>query len=639
MESKQKPVKILLIFLCLVIIPWHLPAFDFSLRLKPFASFPTGDGSIDPLGNEMYSTGGGVDAGFEIDLSTIWPNPLGIGYTLGAEGAVMINPLLNESSSNVNFYSFGGAVGLYYFPLSRLLIRADAAYGVYQAAISNNSETSSSVPGLFLRYGGEVGFRFTPNFLIAANAGWREYQTETGLLNSGIYTGVTAQFTINAGRMSEGVNATLEQFGSVYPGFMQVYQNNSIGNLVIRNNENAEIRDVRISFRAGKYTSSEFLCASVLIIPRGRSINVPLLADFSNEILRFTDSGRIIGEIVIRYKFLGQQRETVRAVTVAVHNRNRITDGDVSAFAAFISPTSPETLEFARFIAGLERNNRRTGHNRNKSYAIWLYEGLRASQLSVKNEPITENNVQFPAETLLFRSGTSRDFALLFAACLEGVGIGSAFIQTETELLVAVSLDINASQAETLFNGTDKIIIVNDKVYLPLSMSVLNEGFLAAWNRGASVLKSAFAANALAEFTATEDAWAVYPPALLFEMGRPGIRTDNAAVLREVNRVIQLYITQEINPVIQRMGNTANTAAQQNRLAILYVRAGRLAEGKAAYERAAGMGSVPAMTNRGNLALIERDFAAAERWFRQALQREPQNRAALRGIERVTSGR
>ncbi|MCL2763120.1 MAG: hypothetical protein FWD36_07960, partial [Treponema sp.] len=179
----------------------------------------------------------------------------------------------------------------------------------------------------------------------------------------------------------------------------------------------------------------------------------------------------------------------------------------------------------------------------------------------------------------------------------------------------------------------------NDNVWLPLSMSVLHEGFTSAWARGAAALNESFATGELAEFVAVEDAWAVYPPAPLYELGRTGIRTDNAAVLREVNNVMQRYITQEINPIIQRTSNMQNTAAQQNRLGILYVRAGRVAEGKAAYERAVNMGSVPAMTNRGNLALIERDFAAAERWFRQALQREPQNQTALRGLERIAESR
>jgi Tfp pilus assembly protein PilF len=66
---------------------------------------------------------------------------------------------------------------------------------------------------------------------------------------------------------------------------------------------------------------------------------------------------------------------------------------------------------------------------------------------------------------------------------------------------------------------------------------------------------------------------------------------------------------------------------------------GRTAEAKAAYERAAGMGSVPAMTNRGNLALGERDYAGAERWFRQALTIDGQNQAAIRGLERVEASK
>jgi TPR repeat protein len=47
------------------------------------------------------------------------------------------------------------------------------------------------------------------------------------------------------------------------------------------------------------------------------------------------------------------------------------------------------------------------------------------------------------------------------------------------------------------------------------------------------------------------------------------------------------------------------------------------------------MGLIPAMTNLGNLALIERDYAAAERWFRQALAKDSQNSAAIRGMEQV----
>jgi Tfp pilus assembly protein PilF len=74
------------------------------------------------------------------------------------------------------------------------------------------------------------------------------------------------------------------------------------------------------------------------------------------------------------------------------------------------------------------------------------------------------------------------------------------------------------------------------------------------------------------------------------------------------------------------------TAALWNRLGIVQVRAGRIADAKASYERAAGMGLVAAMINRGNLALNEGDSAGARRWFQAALDKDPENAAALRGM-------
>jgi hypothetical protein len=61
-------------------------AFDFNIRPRGFVFIPLGDGNIARDGNERYSTGGGGDIGFEIDLASIWPNALGLGYTAGLEG-------------------------------------------------------------------------------------------------------------------------------------------------------------------------------------------------------------------------------------------------------------------------------------------------------------------------------------------------------------------------------------------------------------------------------------------------------------------------------------------------------------------------------------------------------------------------
>ncbi|GBU27238.1 hypothetical protein R84B8_00765 [Treponema sp. R8-4-B8] len=426
---------------------------DFNIRPRGFVYLPP-DISVESAGgNTMYGIGGGGDIGFEIDLSSVWPNAAGIGYTLGIEGGMLFSGIQGNGEKSVSIYSAGGGVGLYCFPLSRLFVRIDGSIGAYIPSFDGNTGFS----GLFWRGGGELGFRFTPGFTIAANGGWRQYQLENSeVFNSGLYAGLTAQISFqtgnNANRETVGVN--FDQYEPVYPAFMQLYQKNAIGSLVIRNNENAEIRDVRVSFRASPYTASEFPCGNIPFIARGRGVNLPLLADFSTEILRFTDKGRILGEVVIRYKFLGKERVAVRSVILATNNRNMVTEGDAAALAAFISPTSPETVDYAKFISGLSRNDRRVGHNPNFQYAIWLIEGLRASGVILGKTYSDKTEAQFPAETLSFRSGNTRDLALLVAGCLESVGIPAAFVQTEDDFLVAVSLNINSSAAETLFSST-----------------------------------------------------------------------------------------------------------------------------------------------------------------------------------------
>jgi hypothetical protein len=620
--------------------PSLLFGLDFNIRPKGFASIPMGTGNTAENGSNRYGIGGGGEIGFEVDLSTAWPNPLGIGYTFGVEVGMTLNGLQGDSSENVSFYSAGGALGLYYFPFSRLFTRIDGAAGVYQAARAGGR----SDPGLAWRGGGEIGFRFTPGLTLAANVGWRQFQGKgsDGVLNSGLYAGLTAQLTFQTGaNRNEGIGATFDQYEEVYPSFMQLYQGNAMGSFVIRNNENAEIRNVRVNFRASPYTASEFPCGSIPLIARGRSAELPLLADFSPEILRFTDKGRILGELVIRYRFLGKEREAVQTIIVATHDRNTTT-GDVSALVSFISPISHETLNYAKYISGLARADRRTGHNWNFQCAIWLMEGLRAAGIKRAYTYANENQVQFPAETMSYGTGNSRDLALLYAAVLEGVGIPTAFIKTENDFLLAFSLGVGMSEAETLFNGTEKILIIDEQVWLPLSMNAFNNGFTAAWTQAVAVLNKLFETGMNVDFVMVEEAWAIYPPAPLPELGGRTVRTNTEMAANEVKNVMAQYIEQELQQilaVVQTQINASPTAVLYNRAGILQARIGRVSEAKAAYERAAGMGSVPAMTNRGNLALSEQDYASAERWFRQALTIDSQNKTALRGLERVETSK
>jgi hypothetical protein len=618
-------------------------ALDFDIRPRGYVFIPLGDGNDGPGGNERYTIGGGGDVGLEIDLASVWPNPLGLGYTAGLEGGFLFNPLKSPAEGNVQMYSFGGGLGLYYFPLSRLLTRLDTAFGVYQSV---DGEVKTE-PGLWWRFGGELGFRFTPALTLAANAGWRQYQSVngSGVFNSGFYTGLTVQIVLETRNSRDGISLDVVQDDGVYPLFLSLYQHTPAATLVIRNDESAEIRNVRVSFRAGSYTSSEFPCGTLSMIGKRRSVELPLFADFAPEILGFTENGRIVGEVVIRYTLLGKEREAARSAAVQVYNRNVFPAVDTAGLAAFVSSASTEILEFSKYITGMARTQRRVGLNQNLQFGMWLFESLRAYGINItgsKERGISSKEIQFPAQTLAYKSGAALDVALLYASLLESAGIRAAVIPLRDDVLIGLSLHAAEAQAATLFNGYDKILIVNDEVWVPLSMNILNSGFSAAWSAAAAELNEVFQAGEMADFNIIEDCWIVYPPAPFPALDARISQPDMAAVSGGAMAALNSYTTSEIEPLVreaQRAAQSSGSAAGYNRLGILLVRAGRIPEAKTAYERAAGLGSIPAMNNRGYLALNENDYAAAERWFRQALQIQPGNATALRGMEQATANR
>jgi tetratricopeptide (TPR) repeat protein len=618
-----------------------LSALDFSFRPRPFLFIPLGEPA-----KTRFDLGGGASLLFDVDLSSIdaLSNPLGIGYTAGLEAGLNYSPF-SGAEGNTQFYSLGGGLSAYYFPLPRLLTRIDAGLGAFTGA----SDGSRSPGSFWWRLGGEAGFRFTPGFILSAALGGQQYISPNGgAMQGGMYIGLTAQINIETGSgKNNGLALAAEQDEGVYPVFLSLYQNNPAAILRITNRESAEIRDVRVSFRAAGYTSSEFPCGSVALIGKGRSEELPLLADFSPAVLGFHDQGRIVGEVVIRYTLLGRERSSVQTAAVQVYNRNSFPQVDASALAAFVSPTSPEVLEYAKYITGMARNNLQPGLNQNMQFAVWLFEGLKAGGIKIEDASPSLVELQFPAETLGYHTGSAADAGLLFAASLEASGIRAALIPLEGEFITAVSLGINQAAAASLFNGAERLLIVDDEVWIPLAMSALEAGFISAWNKAIAALDNAFAQDedthpGHIDFIILEDSWETYPPAPLPSQGMTFNPPAEAATVQPVNAAIGAYITRELRPLIAALNEEIRrspSAALYNRLGLVYMRLGQNPEAKTNFERAAGMGSVAAMANRGNMALAEKDLTAAERWFKQAAAAAPENAAAQRGLEQVESQR
>ncbi len=214
----------------------------------------------------------------------------------------------------------GASAGVYYYPLSRLYVSANGSYGIDKAEIDSPSVVDSG-SGSYWRGFFEAGFRFNPSIIFNAVGGYEKLSLDGDDFISASFAGLSAKFNFSFGKKSSSSSAfmvTFEQDAPVYPVFANLYKQAQMGLASVRNMSGAEARDVHVSFRAGKYTSAAKECASVSVLNRYKSLEVPVMADFSQEFLRFSEDGKINGELVISYKYLGKQVTEVQNIVIDV---------------------------------------------------------------------------------------------------------------------------------------------------------------------------------------------------------------------------------------------------------------------------------------------------------------------------------
>lgn len=607
-------------------------ALDISLRLSPDVLFPPSKDTYD------------LGYGGTLQLDTSLFNLMSVGVE---GGYTNIRP---KGLSSLNVVSGGIGVGAFYYPISRVYLGAGGSFGVYNVSTvfttKNENDTeekqTKSASDFYYRAYGEVGFRLNPALTISANGGYVSYLIHKAKpIHSAPFAGLSMKVTMDVGGQGSGnVSAVIEQYDDIYPLFMQLYRTASAGTIKIQNYESAEIRNVKVHFRAGKYTASDMECATIPLLQKFKSEEIPLMIDFSDEILNFSENGAISGEVVIEYELLGKKKVSVENVVLQVNNRNAFRWGDAAALAAYISPDTPEVLELAKFCAGIARNNLYTGMNRNIQFTAAIFEGLRASGISYSGDVTTPyktyhtgvelDSIQYPLQTMDCLGGDYDDLGILLASCLESVGIPTAVIPYDDDFLVLVSIDAKPSLALNHFASSDSILVDDSDVYFALSMAAFEKGFTESRKVGTEKLAVCKAdTEGKYEYLNTHLAWELYPP-VVYSSGSSTFEKPNQATLEKATAdAVKAYIESDLNTVI----DSARKSGNDNKLGIALVRAGKYAEAKEAFNRAAKSGSVSAMNNVANVLMYEKNYAGAAAQYKKVLEKDPENKTAKKGLE------
>jgi tetratricopeptide (TPR) repeat protein len=608
----------------------RVQAQDIELLVTPSLALPVGGSAA------LYGVGGGAE------LSGTWalpPLPL-----LHVGGAVGYYALPTKAGTLLSAVAISGAGGVRWEPIRRIGLLLDARAGTYVGVYGGEARMNffaSAAPGL--------EFQLSPAFRIGAGAEF------IGLLTSGLplYTGIGVRLTgvwVPTAQKPKGfLFINQPELLPVFPILFKYYDTNQIGTVRIENRGKQNAANLKVSLLMPEFMDSAKESPPVPQLKRGESVDVPLYALFSDRILSVTEGTKVPGIITVTYSVRDDILSQERTESIRIYDRNAMTWDDDRKVAAFVTAKDPAVLRLAKEIAGGVREDTRQAGNLEFRVAMALFQGLAAygvnyvvdpgSSYASRSASDTEVDfIQFPRQTLQYRSGDCDDLTILYCAMMEAVGIETAFITVPGHIYSALRLSMAPQEVARSFQDSSRKFIVKEgKAYLPVETTMISKGFVAAWERGASQWVEAGAKAALYP---VRDAWNTYESVGIREADPSLIYPDWNSTLTTYGPEYQKFVLADLKPQVdaiqQQVKSSGATPKLRNRLGVLYARYGMYNEAEKELKAiVAGSDYAPALMNLGNIALLRGNPDAALGFFTRARKSEPRNPAVLAGLART----
>jgi hypothetical protein len=299
----------------------------------------------------------------------------------------------------------------------------------------------------------------------------------------------------------------------IFPVSYAWYEKNPFSVLRIANNEPNDITEIKLSFFLDRFMNRPTAFAALPRLGRGEEAEVPVTALFNESMLDLTENSSSNAVVRIEYRSLGSRKEASFPLEMVIYHRNAMSWDDDRRAASFVSPRDPAAVYFAKYAAATIRRELRPDIPENLQYALVLFSSLAAYGINYLIDPassyaeLSENasaldSLNYPFETLYYRGGDCDDLSILFCSMLEVLGIPTAFVTIPGHIYMALDVGVREVKSE----GT--LIEYEGKFWLPLEITILNQGFLRAWETGAQEWKSS---SGQGRIYPMHESWKLYP--------------------------------------------------------------------------------------------------------------------------------
>jgi hypothetical protein len=604
----------------------------FSIEVVPGMRFPLGESAT------LFNTGAATTISGHY-LPFPW---LGVGAELFYTGST----LQAGDSLSLSMFGVGPSAHVGYEVFPRFELDLTAAGGYYVGLLNGlpgDSFYLSAAAGASYRIAGGISAGLSGSYS-------HFFGRSTGTLFSAIGINLSVSY-----RPEETVSAPKLRFGepaieTLFPVFYSWYDINPIGNVSVINGEKGAIDSLEVSFFCDQYMDQPKICAAIPKLAAGESARVELKALFSDKVLGITEGTKVAGELRAHYMLGKEARQVTVPITISLYDRNASAWDDNRKASAFVTAKDPLIMRFAKTAATAVNAADLHVFSTNVRMASAIFEALKAHGVSYVVDPKSsysdkssqKNSVdylQFPWQTLQYRAGDCDDLSILSSALFESIGIETAFITVPGHIFIAFDTGIIASEKGAWFSDPSTLIEKDGKVWMPVEVTLVSDGFPAAWLKGAEECAEATARGVLG-FYPIRSAWETYKPVGLASptdsMAIPS-QDKMASLFSAAMKTLSERESAAIGERISRdLAKKPADPRLLNKLGINYARFGLYTKASAQFELALKKTEYPgALVNLSSLYLQLGDAKKALTYLTRLQKKEPANPYMLAGLVRV----
>jgi len=569
----------------------------------------------------------------------------------------------------------GGAGAVLDIPMgSRLHFFAFGEGGYFQATVDGETGTNPYYTG-----GAGLGFRILRGFSLNLEANYSGYYD----LYSGIGAGISATIGGGAGQRSVrernelpatpealpnqpvqptqptqpgrldgsavGLQVSSVELTDIFPVLFRYYNETPIGTATFVNTTGEEIRDLVVRFTVPEFMTASRVSAEIDAIGAGEEKQIDIYALFTDKVLDLTEGSTVSATLSYDFSMGGLNYGTEQVLSLEFKNRNAITWDDDRKAAVFVTAQDEDVLRFSRNVASVISDSSIAALPREFQVGLAMHAAVSAHGVSYVIDPTTPYQelssntggvdlLQFPRQTLQFKAGDCDDLSILFSSLMQAVGVDTAFVTIPGHIYVAFKLGITVEDARSTFLRSGDLIYRPDgTVWLPLEVTLIDEGFMEAWAVGARQYRDHYSDGTVG-FYPISDAWKVYQPVTFrstMNVALPGRDEILPAFREQLQRFVNREIYQQEQTLIARIQRD-ETPRYINRLGILYAKYGLKDKALEQFNRILEKQDYgPALLNVGNMYYLDNELQRAVGFYERAANAAPDNGAVLLAVARA----